>query len=216
VQNIQSVVFVYDWILYGSDCEQLHRHSVAKQCSIPSSYTWYKQTHLNSEGESLKGSFAQQYSLMKKCPRSRGRPKRTRTEVVKEDSLARKLNKEDAMDSSKWRKLIKGVRSGWVWVGEFLLVPAYLGSPWPKAVKRLCVVCVCVWRNALYFSVHDSLQNYSSHICRHPRIMGTDLQLTFCKLLHYICFYNVSSQQNISACAKLQTFSVMSLVYSFK
>jgi len=72
------------------------------------------------------------------------RPKRTRTEVVTEDSLACKLNKEDAMDSSKWRKLIKGVRwSRWVWVGEFLLVPAYLGSPWPKAVKRLCVVCVC-------------------------------------------------------------------------
>jgi len=28
-------------------------------------------------------------------------------------------------------------------VGEFLLVPAYLGSPGPMAVKRLCV-CVCV------------------------------------------------------------------------
>jgi len=27
----------------------------------------------------------------------------------------------------------------------FLLVPAYLGSPGPKAVKRLCVcACVCV------------------------------------------------------------------------
>ena len=40
-------------------------------------------------------------------------------------------------------KLIKDVRwSGWVWVGEFLLVPAYPGSPGPTAVKRLCV-CVC-------------------------------------------------------------------------
>jgi len=29
--------------------------------------------------------------------------------VVKEDCLARKLNKEDAMDCSKWRKLIKDV-----------------------------------------------------------------------------------------------------------
>jgi len=30
-------------------------------------------------------------------------------------------------------------------VNEFLLVPAYLGSPGPMAVKRLCVcVCVCV------------------------------------------------------------------------
>jgi len=34
------------------------------------------------------------------------RPKRTWREVVKEDSQARKLNKEDAMDGSKWRKLI--------------------------------------------------------------------------------------------------------------
>jgi len=37
----------------------------------------------------------------------------------REDCQARKLNKEDAMDRSKWRKLIKDVRcSGWVWVGE--------------------------------------------------------------------------------------------------
>jgi len=49
---------------------------------------------------------------VKKCmeyevegPRPRGRPKRTWREVVKENSLARKLNKENAMDRSKWRKL---------------------------------------------------------------------------------------------------------------
>ena len=54
---------------------------------------------------------------VKKCmeyevegPRPRGRPKRTWTEVVKEDCLARKLNKEDAMGRNKWRKLIKDVR----------------------------------------------------------------------------------------------------------
>jgi len=43
-------------------------------------------------------------------PRPKGRPKRTWREVVKEDSQARKLNTEDAMDRSKWRKLIKDVR----------------------------------------------------------------------------------------------------------
>jgi len=43
-------------------------------------------------------------------PRPRGRPKRTWREVVKEDCQARKLDKEDAMDRSKWRKLIKDVR----------------------------------------------------------------------------------------------------------
>jgi len=38
-----------------------------------------------------------------------GRPKRTWREVVKEDCQARKLNKDDAMDRSKWRQLIKDV-----------------------------------------------------------------------------------------------------------
>ena len=53
---------------------------------------------------------------VKKCmeyevegPRPRGRPKRTWTEVVKEDCQAHKLNTEDAMDRSKCRKLIKDV-----------------------------------------------------------------------------------------------------------
>jgi len=38
------------------------------------------------------------------------RPNRTWREVVREDCQARKLNKEDAIDRSKWRKLIKDVR----------------------------------------------------------------------------------------------------------
>ena len=53
---------------------------------------------------------------VKKCmeyevegPRPRERPKRTWREVVEKDCQARKLNKEDAMDRSKWRKLIKDV-----------------------------------------------------------------------------------------------------------
>jgi len=40
-------------------------------------------------------------------PRPRGRPKRAWREVVREDCQARKLNKEDAMDRCKWRKVIK-------------------------------------------------------------------------------------------------------------
>ena len=43
-------------------------------------------------------------------PRPRGRPKRTWREVVEKDCQARKLNKEDAIDRSKWRELIKDVR----------------------------------------------------------------------------------------------------------
>ena len=54
---------------------------------------------------------------VKKCmehevegPRPRGRPKKTWKEVVREDCQARKLNKEDAMDRCKWRKMIKEAR----------------------------------------------------------------------------------------------------------
>ena len=54
---------------------------------------------------------------VKKCmeyevqgPRPRGRPKRIWREVVREDCQARKMNKDDAMDRCKWRKMIKDVR----------------------------------------------------------------------------------------------------------
>jgi len=54
---------------------------------------------------------------VKKCmkyevegPRQRGRPKRTFRQVVREDCLACKMNKEDAIDHCKWRKMIKDVR----------------------------------------------------------------------------------------------------------
>jgi len=39
--------------------------------------------------------------------RPRGRPKKTRTEIVEKDCKARGLNREDAMDCCKWRKQIK-------------------------------------------------------------------------------------------------------------
>jgi len=54
---------------------------------------------------------------VKKCmeyevegPRPRGKPKRTRREVVREDCQARKLNKKDVMDRCKWRKMIEDIR----------------------------------------------------------------------------------------------------------
>ena len=39
--------------------------------------------------------------------RPRGRPKRTWTKAVQKDCQACKLNREDAMDRSRWKKLIK-------------------------------------------------------------------------------------------------------------
>jgi len=39
--------------------------------------------------------------------RPRGRPKRTWKEVVQKDCQAHNLNKDDAMDRGRWKKLIK-------------------------------------------------------------------------------------------------------------
>ena len=39
--------------------------------------------------------------------RPRGRPKRTWREVVQKDCPARKLNRDNAMDRSRWKKQIK-------------------------------------------------------------------------------------------------------------
>jgi len=49
--------------------------------------------------------------------RPRGRSKRTWREVVQKDCQARNLNREDAMDRGRWKRLIKTGWSGW-WVGE--------------------------------------------------------------------------------------------------
>jgi len=53
---------------------------------------------------------------VKKCmeyeedgPRPIGKPKRTWTEVAEKDCQTRKLNNEDAMDRSRWTKLLEDV-----------------------------------------------------------------------------------------------------------
>jgi len=53
--------------------------------------------------------------------RPRGRPKRTWKGIVQKDCQARNLKKEDAMDSGRWKNLIKlddGQDGGWVSVSS--------------------------------------------------------------------------------------------------
>ena len=65
---------------------------------------------------------------------------------------ARKLNSEDAMDRSGWRKqIMHDWWPRWVWVSEFFFwyrLTQVVPDKLQRAVKRLCVcvcVCVCVW-----------------------------------------------------------------------
>ena len=69
----------------------------------------------------------------------------TYCQFVEMDCQACKLNREDAMDRIRWRKLIKGylmIRTD-VSGRMFLLVLAHLGSPVQSTVKHLCArMCV--------------------------------------------------------------------------
>jgi len=63
---------------------------------------------------------------------------------VEKDCRARGLNREDAMDRARWRKLIGMIddydeSSGCM----FLLVPAHPGFPGQIPQSRKTVVCVC-------------------------------------------------------------------------
>jgi len=67
-------------------------------------------------------------------------------EVVREDCQARKMNKVDAIDRCKWRKMIEDVRwSGWVWVSEcFLWYWPTRIVPHQRPLNGCVCVCVCV------------------------------------------------------------------------
>jgi len=67
---------------------------------------WYGHVLRKEDDDSVKKCM--EYEV--EGPRPRGRPKRTWREVVREDCQARKMNKEDAIDCCKWRKMIKDDR----------------------------------------------------------------------------------------------------------
>ena len=70
-------------------------------------------------------------------------------EVVWEGCQARKLNKEDAMDRCKWRKVTKEVRwPGWVWAGECYFWYRPTRVVLDKRPLNFCCCCYCavlVW-----------------------------------------------------------------------
>ena len=111
--------------------------------------------------------------------RPRGIPK-TRREVIEKDCHACKLNKKDAMDRSKWRKLIMDIRwSRWVWAGECFF------WYWPTRVvpdQRPLNGCMCVLvheKQSVFMYLHKSVydqqltkvflfqkfQDVNSHYC---------------------------------------------------
>ena len=106
---------------------------------------------------------------VKKCmeyevegPRPRGRPKRSWREVVWEDCQVCKMNKVDAVDRCKWRKMIKDVRwSGWVWVGEcfFWYRPTRV-VPDQRPLNGYVCVCVCLILTRGCFFVCDVIAVY--------------------------------------------------------
>ena len=85
---------------------------------------------------------------MKKCmeyevegARPRGRPKKTWREIVERDCKAHGLNREDAMDPSRWRKqigMIDDLDECFFWYRLTRVVP----DKFHRAAKQLCVLCV--------------------------------------------------------------------------
>jgi len=67
---------------------------MSKACSIP--LQWCLKVEIDSK--------------IILCTGMLNRPKRTWREVVEKDCEACKLNKEDVVDRSRWKKLIKDVR----------------------------------------------------------------------------------------------------------
>ena len=124
------------------------------------------------------------YGVWSRGFQTRGRSKRSWTEVVEKDCQAHKLNKEDAMDHSRWGKLKLTIRmgvSGWM----FFLVPTHPGSPGQSTVKRLCV-CVCsssssssIWpRSVTDFSFTATSSSSSSSGSGTARLVPSSWQST--------------------------------------
>ena len=98
--------------------------------------------------------------------RPRGRPKKTWTEIVKKDCRARGLNREDAMDRSRWRKQIGMIddhdECEWVTtVGECFFwyrLTRVVPDKFDRAVERLCVCGFIFFRKTCFNIFKFSVQ----------------------------------------------------------
>jgi len=112
--------------------------------SLPLAGHWLYPGRPSTQGFSVIDRSRHKYEV--EGPRPRGRKKRTWAEVVEKGCQARKLNKGDALDRSRWRKLINDVWwTGWVWVGEcfFCYRPTRV-VPDKRPLNSCVCVCVCV------------------------------------------------------------------------
>jgi len=117
--------------------------------------------------------------------RPRGRPKKTWREIVEEDCKAHGLNREDAMDRSRWRRKtgIFDDHNGCEWVNVY----SGTGSPGlsrtkSRAVKQLC--CVCGNGILAYMYIQNLLarQNFQTHFT----FSSLTLYLLTLTNLHYV------------------------------
>ena len=116
-----------------------------------------------------------------------------------EDCQARKLNKEDAMDHCKWRKVIKEARwSGWVWVGEcfFWCRPTQVVPDQGPLNGRCCccndrwlmiptVVVECIYMPYVF---SDSVAKSSAECnrCSPPSSLVCGQLLTICDIIWHL------------------------------
>jgi len=96
----------------------------------------------------------------------------------KKDCQGCKLNTEDAMDRSRWRKLIKDVPwSGWVWEGECFF---WYCPTWVVLDKKPLNGCVCV----TYYKTLWNIKNFQTELYITPNQPTTRftaiIQLNLC------------------------------------
>jgi len=102
-----------DWLVWGQTHSFVRK--LTYSCGDVLDCQWYGHVLQKEDTDWVKKCKCIEYEL--EGSRPRGRPKRTWKEIVQKDCQACNLNKEDAMDRDRWKKLIKigdDQDGGWV------------------------------------------------------------------------------------------------------